>query len=189
MGSSLTFSNSTSERYALALYELAKEKSELLKIEEEAKGLKDLMISSMEFKKMIISPILGKNEQKKAIVKIAESNKFSIIFTKFLGFLAKKGRLFFLSKILDSFLNLVSVGKGELKVNLFSAKELSNQELELIQKDLSKHFGSNIKINYKFDPTLLAGLVIQAGSIMIDTSIKNQLKRLEKTMTEVWFAN
>ena len=185
MGSSLTFSNSTSERYALALYELAKEKSELLKIEEEAKGLKDLMISSMEFKKMIISPILGKNEQKKAIVKIAESNKFSIIFTKFLGFLAKKGRLFFLSKILDSFLNLVSVGKGELKVNLFSAKELSNQELELIQKDLSKHFGSSIKINYKFDPTLLGGLVIQAGSIMIDTSIKNQLKRLEKTMIEV----
>ena len=67
MGSSLTFSNSTSERYALALYELAKEKSELLKIEEEAKGLKDLMISSMEFKKMIISKIpsgeLGTGEE------------------------------------------------------------------------------------------------------------------------------
>ena len=184
MGSNLAFSHSTSERYALALYELAKEQSVLLKIETEATGLKNLLVSSLDFKNMIISPIVGKNEQAKVIIKIAENNKFSAVFTKFLGFLAFKGRLFFLGKILDSFLNLVSSSKGELKVNLSSSKELLKQEIELIQQDLSKHFGSDIKINYKFDPNLLAGLVIQIGSIMIDASVKNQLKRLEKIMIE-----
>ena len=40
-------------------------------------------------------------------------------------------------------------------------------------------------IDYKYDPNLIGGLVIQVGSVMIDTSIKNKLKKLEKSMLEV----
>ena len=49
---------------------------------------------------------------------------------------------------------------------------------------LSENFSSKIKLDYKYDPTLIGGLVIQLGSIMIDTSIKNKLKQLETQMIE-----
>ena len=53
-----------------------------------------------------------------------------------------------------------------------------------IQNELSKDFKSPIKVDYKYDPNLIAGLTIQVGSVMVDTSIQNKLKQLEKSMVE-----
>ena len=114
------------------------------------------------------------------------SNKFyfSSTFKKFLGFISLKGRLFFLDQIFDNFLNLISKNKGEIIVSLVYSKELSNQDIQIIEKDLAENFKSKIKINYKFDPSLIGGLVIKVGSIMVDASLKNKLKRLEQVMVE-----
>ena len=87
-------------------------------------------------------------------------------------------------EIIESFLNLVSKNKGELKAKLISSKELSPEEQKNIESELSKDFKSSINIDYKYDPNLIAGLVIQVGSIMVDTSIKTKLKKLEKNMLE-----
>jgi len=85
---------------------------------------------------------------------------------------------------IDSFLNFVSSGKGELKAKLLSSKELSKTELEKIRNELSKDFQSPIMIDYKHDPDLIVGLVIQVGSVMVDTSIKSKLRQLQKVMIE-----
>ena len=44
--------------------------------------------------------------------------------------------------------------------------------------------GSTIKFDYKVDPSLIGGLKLQLGSFMIDTSIKNKLKKYEQRMLE-----
>ena len=184
MSSKSTFSNSTSKSYAIALYELSKENSELDKVEDEMKKLNKLLDSSADFKEMILSPTVAKDDKKNVIFKIADQNNFSETFKKFLGFVAIKNRLFFLGKIIESFLNLVSNNKGELKVKLVSSKKLSIEEQKKIQSELSKDFKSPLNIDYKYDPDLIAGLIIQVGSVMVDTSIKTKLKKLEKNMIE-----
>ena len=115
---------------------------------------------------------------------IADQNNFSKVLKKFLGLVAIKNRLFFLGDIIESFLNLVSDSKDELKAKLISSKELSLEEKKKIQSELSKNFKSSLKIDYKYDPNLIAGLIIQVGSVMIDTSIRTKLKKLEKNMLE-----
>ena len=184
MSSKSTFSNSTSKSYAIALYELSKENSELDKVEDEMKKLNKLLDSSADFKEMILSPTVAKDDKKNVIFKIADQNNFSETFKKFLGFIAIKNRLFFLGKIIESFLNLVSNNKGELKAKLVSSKKLSTEEQKKIQSELSKDFKSPLNIDYKYDPDLIAGLIIQVGSVMVDTSIKTKLKKLEKNMIE-----
>ena len=184
MSSKSIFSNSTSKSYAIALYELSKENSELDKVEDEMKKLNKLLDSSADFKEMILSPIVAKDDKKNVIFKIADQNDFSETFKKFLGFIAIKNRLFFLGKIIESFLNLVSNNKGELKAKLVSSKKLSIEEQKKIQSELSKDFKSLLNIDYKYDPDLIAGLIIQVGSVMVDTSIKTKLKKLEKNMIE-----
>ena len=67
---------------------------------------------------------------------------------------------------------------------IISSKELSLDEQKKIQSDLSKDFKSSLNLDYKYDPNLIAGLIIQIGSVMIDTSIKTKLKKLEKNMLE-----
>ena len=88
-----------------------------------------------------------------------------------------KNRLFFLGKIIESFLDLVSINKGELKAKLVSSKKLSIEEQKNIQNELSKDFKSPLNIDYEYDPDLIAGLIIQVGSVMVDTSIKTRLKK------------
>ena len=179
-----TFLNSTSRSYALALYELAKENSELSKVEDGMNGIKILLSKSFDFKEMILNPTVTKEEKNKVITKMVDQYSFCQTLKKFLGFLTTKNRLFFLNQIIDSFLDLVSSSKGELKAKLLSSKELSKAELEKIRNELSKDFQSPIKIDYKHDPDLIVGLVIQVGSVMIDTSIKSKLRQLQKSMIE-----
>ena len=182
MSSKSTFSNSTSESYAIALYQLAKESSEIEKVEDGLNSLKKLIKESFDFKEMILSPTVTKDEKKNVILLIASKNNFSETLKKFLGFIALKNRLFFLEKIINSFLNLLSKNKGELKAKLISSKELSIQDQEKIQRELSVDFKSQLKIDYRYDPSLIGGLIIQVGSVMVDTSIKTKLIKLEKNM-------
>ena len=61
---------------------------------------------------------------------------------------------------------------------------MSNAELDQINKDLSETMGSALKFDYKVDKSLIGGLKLQLGSFMIDTSIKNKLKKYEQIMLE-----
>ena len=185
MSSKSTFSNSTSKSYALALYELAKESSDLDKVEAGVNGMNRLLNESTDFKEMILNPTIKKEEKQNVIFEIANQNNFSKTLKKFLGFLVLKNRLFFLNQIITSFLNLVSSNKGELKAKLFSSRKLSKEELEKIQKELSNDFQASIKIEYKYDPDLIGGLIIQVGSVMVDTSIKSKLRQIEKNMINI----
>ena len=85
---------------------------------------------------------------------------------------------------INSFLKLCSKKRGEIKASLISSKELTKSELENISKDLSSSMGSTIKFDYKIDKELIGGLKLQLGSFMIDTSIKNKLKKFEQRMLE-----
>ena len=184
MSSKSTFSNSKSKSYAIALYELSKETFELDKVENGIRSLNKLLSESSDFKEMILNPTITKEEKNKVIIEIVDKYNFCQTLKKFLSFLTSKNRLFFLNKIIDSFLNLASSSRGELKAKLSSSKELSKVELEKIRNELSKDFQSPIKIDYKHDPDLIVGLVIQVGSVMVDTSIKSKLRQLQKSMIE-----
>ena len=63
-------------------------------------------------------------------------------------------------------------------------KELSSEEISIITNELTKNFSSKIKLNYHYDESLIGGLVLQVGSTMVDTSIKNKLQQIENRMIE-----
>ena len=117
-------------------------------------------------------------------MKISEQYKLNNLLTKFLSFLTVKRRLFFVEKILNNFIEICSKKRGEIKAELTAAKELNDNEVNNIKEELTKNFSSKIKLQYKFDPSLIGGLIIQVGSTMIDTSIKNKLQQLENKMIE-----
>ena len=74
--------------------------------------------------------------------------------------------------------------KGEIKASLISSKKLSQDELDGMSKELSNTVGSSLKFDYKVDEELIGGLKLQLGSIMIDTSIKNKLKKYHQLLLE-----
>ena len=184
MSTNKSFSSETSDRYSRALFEVASGAKEIDKIETDVRNFQFLFNSSSEIKNFIQNPTQSKNNQNSVISLLAEKLDFSKNLKNFFLLLIEKRRIFFVKKIFESFLGLCSKKRGEIKASLISSKELSATELEEISKDLSKSMGSTIKFDYKVDKELIGGLKLQLGSFMIDTSIKNRLKKYEQAMLE-----
>ena len=178
------FSITSAERYSLALFELSEENNLLSQIEDQSSSILNLIEQSEDFSNLIKDPTTSQEDLLKVINTISENNKFESLFKNFLSFLIQKRRFFFIERILKSFIEICSRKRGELKAELKSAKELSNEEITKITEELTKNFSSKIKLNYKHDESLIGGLVVQVGSTMVDTSIKNKLQQIESRMIE-----
>ncbi len=184
MSTNKSFSTETSERYSRALFEVSKESNELDKVEKDIKDFQILLNESSVIQNFIKNPTQSINQQVKVVNLISEKLKFSKNLNNFLLLLIEKRRIFFLKKIFESFLKLCLKKRGEIKASLISSKELSQPELDKINKDLSESMGAILKFDYKVDKELIGGLKLQLGSYMIDTSIKNKLKKYEQAMIE-----
>ncbi len=170
--------------YAQALFELATEDSSLPKVEEQVVAISKLINESEEFKDLIKNPTTRLDDLTKVIEIISEKNNFDNLLKRFLVFLIQKRRFFYLEKILVDFSEICSRARGEIKAELFSAKELNETDISKIKEELSQNFGAKIKLNYKYDPSLIGGLVLKVGSTMVDNSIKNKLQQIQKQMIE-----
>ncbi len=175
---------SSPNSYSQALYELSKEDSSLEIIEKEISAILKLLLENKDFKRLIKDPTIKEKELSSTINVISDKFRFNSLLIKFLNFLITKRRLFYLENILKDFLSICSKQRGEVSAKLLSSKDLSESEINKIKEELSKNFASNINLSYKFDPSLIGGLVIQIGSIMIDTSIKSKLQQIENKMIE-----
>ena len=176
------FSDTAASRYSLALYELAEENKNVQEVEEQSFALIKLIDESKDFKSIVKNPTNKKEDQINIINKISEHYNFNILLKNFLCFLVEKRRLFFLQNILKNFVDICSHKRGEVKAKLVAAKRLNNDEINKIKDELSKNFTNKVKLDYKYDPSLIGGLIIQVGSVMVDTSIKSKLKQLENKM-------
>ena len=184
MSANKSFSTETSERYSRALFEVSQESNELDKVESDIKYFKLIYDTNLDVKNFIKDPSQTIIEQNKLVNLISNKFNFSKNLQNFLLLLIEKRRIFFVKKISESFLKLCSKKRGEIKASLISSKELSQIELNEINRDLSQSMGSKIIFDYKVDKDLIGGLKLQLGSFMIDTSIKNKLKKFEQAMLE-----
>ena len=182
MSNNKGFSNTSANRYSLALYELAEESNLLSKIETNSVSILNLIGTSVDFNNLIKDPTVSRNELINAINKIFDYLEIENLLKNFTNFLVIKRRFFFIEQILNNFIEICSEKRGELKTEIRSAKNLSNDEINNIKDELSKHFTSKIKLDYKYDESLIGGLIVQVGSTMIDTSIKNKLQQIENKM-------
>tara|TARA_B100001250_G_scaffold350555_1_gene322310 strand:- start:240 stop:797 length:558 start_codon:yes stop_codon:yes gene_type:complete len=178
------FSITSAERYSLALYELSDESKLLDQIEVQSLSVLTLINKSEDFLNLIKDPTIDQEDLLKTVDTISKNYKLETLLKNFLNFLIKKRRFFFVERILKSFIEICSRKRGELKAELKSAKELSNDEIIKITEELTKNFSSKIKLNYTHDKSLIGGLVVQIGSTMVDTSIKNKLQQIENRMIE-----
>ena len=178
------FSSTSASRYSLALYELAEEANLLSQIEENSLAYLSLIDQSKEFNSFLKDPTLSQNILTDINNKISNNFKLENLFKNFLNFLIQKRRFFFIERILKSFIEICSKKRGELIAELKSAKKLSSDEIKKITDELSMNFSSKIKLNYKHDESLIGGLVVQVGSTMVDSSIKNKLQQIENRMIE-----
>ena len=179
-----TFSNETSERYALALFELSNENSETEEIEKNVSFLLKICDQNSEFLNFLKNPTNKSEVQIKIFDEISKIMKLNKTLSNFLQLVIYKRRIYFLDSILKRFIKISSKRKGNIDAILISSKDLSQDERKKIDQEISKAIKSNIDFTYKTDTSLISGVKIQVGSLLIDTSVSNKLKKIKQSMIE-----
>jgi F-type H+-transporting ATPase subunit delta len=100
------------------------------------------------------------------------------LFTHFLQVVAEKGRAGELEDIAKEFERLMAREERRLTVELTTARELSDAEADAILKQIEDAAGRKVEATRKVDPSLVGGIVLQAGSLRVDASVRGRLERL-----------
>jgi F-type H+-transporting ATPase subunit delta len=169
-------------RYAVALFELARDQDALDEVAGDLTGFRSLLQESADLRRLIESPVLSREDQGRAISALAERAGFAGLTQQFLGLLAQKRRLFALPAIIEAYLVMLGQHKGEVSAELVSAVALTDEQLAAVKEQLSKAVGQSVTLATAVDPHLLGGLVVRVGSRMIDASLRTKLQRLETVM-------
>lgn len=172
-------------RYAIALFELARDENKLDETAQELSGVQALLDESEDFARLVRSPIFSAAEQEGAVSEIAGKAGLSSLTANFLKILAKNRRLFTLTGVISAFRKLLANHRNELEADITSAVPLTDKQTEELKATLKAKTGKDISLNPHVDPSLLGGLIVKIGSRMIDNSVRTKLNNLKMAMKEV----
>lgn len=179
MAANSTGVTGVADRYATALFDLAGEKRALDQVANDLRALRAMIDESGDFRRLIVSPVLSREEQGRAVAAIAEKAGFSTLTKNFLGLVAQNRRLFAVPGMISAYLARLAEKRGEVTAEVLAAQPLSEAQLEALAKQLKKATGSKVAVDVKIDPALLGGLVVKVGSRMVDASLRSKLNRLQ----------
>ena len=100
----------------------------------------------------------------------------------FLLLTAEKGRIGDVEEIAREFERLVARAERRVKVELTTAYELSDEEAADLIRQVEQAVGLKVEATRHVDPGLIAGLVLQAGSLRLDASVRGRLNRLRREL-------
>jgi len=96
--------------------------------------------------------------------------------------MAENGRLQALPDVFEQFVALKKEFEKNVDVEIISATELSEQQLSDISSKLEQRLERKVQLNCSVDETLLGGVVIRAGDLVIDNSARGRLNRLSDAL-------
>jgi len=172
-------------RYASALFDLAREQDALDAVAGDLASLKALHAESTDFRRLIESPVLSRDEQSRGVTAVAAKGGAHDLTRKFLGVLAEQRRLFALPAMIGSFTRMLAHHRGEIEAEVISAAPLTDEQKATVEKQLAEAAGQKVQISAVVDPELIGGLIVRVGSRMIDASLKSKLHQLELVMKGV----
>lgn len=162
--------------YAEALLEAARDGKAIPRVRDEFAAFAGALAASPDLGDLLRNPQLDPTERRGAIDAIAEGS--SETFRNFLRLLAEKGRLAELPEVYEEWERLLAAEERILEVELTTAVELSDEEAEAIVGKLEQAAGRKVEATRSVDPDLIGGLILQAGSMRVDGSVRGRLNSL-----------
>ncbi len=185
MSTSTTDATGLAGRYATALFDLADGDGILDQVADDLAALDRMIDESDDLQRLIRSPVIGRDDQSRALVAIMEKAEMSTVARNFVGLVARNRRLFALPDMIAAYRGLLAARRGEATAEVVSAQKLTDQQFDAVGDALRRAVGTPVSVDARVDPSLLGGLVVRLGSRMVDSSLSTKLQRLRLAMIGV----
>lgn len=170
--------NMIAQRYATAIYEIAKENNKQDEIREILNLLTEKYNEDENFRNFLSNPIVTTEEKEKFLKKafsFINPESFNII-----NYLVSKDRMNYISLIRDNYVSFLYKEESKLPVVAIFTKELSKAQKEKLIKKLEKKYGKKIVLNLEIDESIIGGGIIKVGNDVINGSIKHQIEDMKR---------
>ena len=131
--------------------------------------------------KLMLNPVISLDKKKTIIDKLFKEN-LSFESKQFIGFLIDQDQLKYFSALVRRFEKLAKRKNGLETVEIVSAKELSQMQIEKIRDRIRQAFKIEPIISTRIDEKVLAGTAIKIGDRVYDNTINKQINDLYKSL-------
>lgn len=168
-----------SRRYAISLLESAVEKKNLDSVSKDVELIVSTLDANRQVGHVLSSPVI-KPHVKLAIIDEIFKARVTAETIEFLHFLVDKNREDLLENILRLFLELRDEKMGIVNVEIKSAVQLNDAQVEELKSKFEKYLSKKVRFNFLIDDNMLGGFVAKVGDTVFDASLRHQLELLKK---------
>jgi F-type H+-transporting ATPase subunit delta len=166
--------------YAEALFDAAKEQGRLLRVREELADFVAAVKEVPELRLVLRNPQLEPKAKIDVLTDLLGGA--DELLRNFLLLAAEKGRIGQVEQIGAEFERLMAREERRLTVELTTARELSDAEAAEIVAQIERASGRKVEATRRVDPALIGGIVLRAGSLQADASVRGRLERLRNEL-------
>jgi F-type H+-transporting ATPase subunit delta len=166
--------------YARALFEAAKDAGRIDEVRDQLTTFVEAVDEVPELRSLIRNPELDPLTKAAALDAVLEGA--DELIRNFVRVVTRKGRAAQLDEIAREYEVLVAAEEQILSVELTTSYELSDDEAAAIVKQIEEASGRRVEATRTVDPDLIGGLVLKAGSLEVDSSVRGRLDRLRRDL-------
>ncbi len=167
-------------RYSRALLDLAAEQQQTDRVLRDLQGLRTAWDNSAELRRIVQDPSLPQELVRNTIVAVLDRLGTSPLVKNICCLLADRGRLRYLTDVIDDFESLAEAQSGRVRAEVTTATPMPDSYFSELQRKLEQITGSQVVLVKKEDPTLIGGVVTRVRDRIFDGSLRNQLDELKE---------
>ena len=176
-------SGKVAKRYARALFELCapQDFDSVLKSLIE---VSDLVHGNRELSVALTNPAISLKDRTAIITDVVKLSSPQPVLSNFLTRILENSRLGTLPQICLVLAQLIDSYKKVKSLEIISAAPIQSDEREAILSQIQRDFGADARISWEVDPTLIGGLRVKAGDVLLDGSVRSRLERIRAVLVQ-----
>lgn len=139
------------------------------------------VVSNDTVAKLLSSPSLTADQQAKIVIDLC-GDEINVQLQNFVTVLSENKRLSLLPEIVGLFDILKAEQELTVDVEISTAFELVDEMEKKLAQAIKAKLNRDVKIHSQIDKNLIGGMVIRAGDLVIDDSVRGKLHKLAEAM-------
>jgi F-type H+-transporting ATPase subunit delta len=146
------------------------------------RAAESVLSGSKQLEHALLSPAVSKLRRKAVVEKLGTELGFNRLIRNFLLVVVTHRRIHELPSMRRSFEAAVDERLGFVPAEIASAKELSGDQKQEIERTLAAKLGKSIRATYQTDPSLIGGIRARVASREYDASVKGKLESMRQRL-------
>ncbi|UCF56577.1 MAG: ATP synthase F1 subunit delta [Deltaproteobacteria bacterium] len=170
------------KRYAKALLSLGREDGNFERYGRDLQDFSEFCLGNREFRKVIANQIFAGEDRKKILNVVLEESGFSDVVKNFLNLLLDKYRIGAVEEITKHYERLTDEISNIARAEIITPMPLKEEAQNRLEKVLGDLTSKKIKTEVKEDESLIGGIIVKIGDLVLDGSMKAQLEGLKESL-------